>query len=386
VDFSFLFAWSLYITKMMSEKEIIASLFKKAGIEINGDQPGDIQVHNDALYSRVLRGGSLALGEAYMDEWWDAAELDTFFYLVLQADLPDQLKRDWKTALQIGKQLLLNPQRRSKAYQVGEQHYDIGNDLYQAMLDNHMTYTCGYWENAANLNEAQEVKLDLVCRKIGLKKDQTVLDIGCGWGSWAIYAARHYGAKVVGVTVSKEQAELGQKRAAGLPVEILLQDYREVKGKFDHLVSLGMFEHVGLRNYHRYFKVAKNLLSDDGVFLLHTIGSNVSSKTGDPWLKKYIFPNSMLPSISQIGRAIEHKFVMEDWHNFGADYDKTLMSWQKNIQDNWHSLKANYNNRFYRIWHYYLSSTAGAFRARHIQLWQVVLSKRGIPGGYKRIR
>jgi len=371
---------------MMSEKEIIASLFKKAGIEINGDQPGDIQVHNDALYSRVLRGGSLALGEAYMDEWWDAAELDTFFYLVLQADLPDQLKRDWKTALQIGKQLLLNPQRRSKAYQVGEQHYDIGNDLYQAMLDNHMTYTCGYWENAANLNEAQEVKLDLVCRKIGLKKDQTVLDIGCGWGSWAIYAARHYGAKVVGVTVSKEQAELGQKRAAGLPVEILLQDYREVKGKFDHLVSLGMFEHVGLRNYHRYFKVAKNLLSDDGVFLLHTIGSNVSSKTGDPWLKKYIFPNSMLPSISQIGRAIEHKFVMEDWHNFGADYDKTLMSWQKNIQDNWHSLKANYNNRFYRIWHYYLSSTAGAFRARHIQLWQVVLSKRGIPGGYKRIR
>ena len=254
------------------------------------------------------------------------------------------------------------------------------------MLDKRLTYTCGYWKNAKDLNEAQEAKLDLVCRKIGLKRGQSVLDIGSGWGSFIGYAAEKYGASAVGLTVSKEQKELANELYDNLPVEIRLQDYRDINEKFDHVVSLGMFEHVGYKNYRTYMEVVHGVLKSDGIFLLHTIGGNKSVFSSDPWFHKHIFPNSMLPSIKQIGQSIEGLFVMEDWHNFSADYDKTLMAWHKNFEDNWDKIKSNYDDRFYRMWRYYLLSFAGSFRARKNQLWQIVLSKKGIAGGYKSIR
>lgn len=251
-----------------------------------------------------------------------------------------------------------------------------------------MTYTCGYWKDAKTLDEAQEAKLDLVCRKIGLKKGDRVLDIGCGWGSFAQYAAEKYGASVVGVTVSKEQVALGSERVKGLPVEIRLQDYRAISdGPYDHIVSLGMFEHVGHKNYRTYMKKVHELLKDGGLFLLHTIGSNQLTPISDPWIDRYIFPNGMLPSVQQLGASIEKLFVMEDWHNFGADYDKTLMNWYLNFEKAWSSLKEKYGERFCRMWRYYLLFTAGAFRSRqNNQLWQIVLSKNGVPGGYQSIR
>ena len=254
------------------------------------------------------------------------------------------------------------------------------------MLDKRLTYTCGYWRTANNLDEAQEAKLDLVCRKLGLKSGQSVLDIGGGWGSFAKFAAEKYGAKVTVVTVSKEQVELGQKLCAGWPVTFLLQDYREVKGKFDQIVSLGMIEHVGYKNYRTYMEVAERCLAADGLFLLHTIGGNESAKSTEPWIAKYIFPNSMLPSIKQLGQSIEGLFVMEDWENFSAYYEPTLMAWFANFDRHWPELKDKYGDRFYRLWKYYLLSCAGSFRARKNQLWQIVLSKQGVPGGYKSIR
>lgn len=375
----------------MKAKNIIQSLLSIAGVGINGKNPWDIFVRHERFYKRVLQEGSLGLGESYMDGWWDCERLDEFFSRVLSARLDKKIGLKWKNILRNILNIIFNMQSMSRAFQVGERHYDIGNDLYKAMLDKQMVYTCGYWSGnppAGGLDEAQENKLDLVCRKIGLRSGQKILDIGCGWGSFARYAAEKYGASVVGVTVSKEQAVLGEKICKGLPVEIRLEDYREIKGEFDHIVSLGMFEHVGDKNYRAYMEVANKHLKDGGLFLLHTIGGNISVHNGDAWVKKYVFPNGMLPSIGQIGRAIEELFIMEDWHNFGYDYYKTLTAWFENFDRAWPELKKSgkYDERFYRMWKYYLLSFAGAFRARNKQLWQIVLSKKGISGGYKSTR
>lgn len=375
---------------MTHAKETVQELLALADVEINGHRPWDIQVHDDRLYARVLATSNLGLGEGYMDGWWDAERIDQFIYKVLSAGLRDKLK-PWKLVFPYVKARVLNEQRRSKAFEIGEVHYDVGNDLYTRMLDKRMTYTCGYWQGLEqvpeNLDAAQEAKLDLTCRKVGLEKGMRVLDIGCGWGSFAKFAAEKYGVEVVGLTVSKEQVELGSQRCRGLPVELRLQDYRDIRGeRFDRVVSLGMFEHVGYKNYRTYMDVVRNMLVDDGLFLLHTIGSNKTAHNNNPWIEKYIFPNSMLPSAHQITGAIEGRFVMEDWHNFSAHYDPTLMAWYHNFDSAWNEIQHQYSDRFYRMWKYYLLSCAGLFRARGAQLWQVVLSKRGVAGGYTSVR
>ncbi len=372
-------------------KKAVQGVLDLAGIKINGNQPWDIKVHNEDLYKRVLSGGSLALGESYMDGWWDCEQVDEFFNKILKAELDKKVKNKFQVALLYIGAKFFNPQTKSKSSEVGEVHYDIGNDLYEKMLDKRMVYTCGYWDGVGdtsvkNLDQAQEAKLDLVCKKINLQPGQKVLDIGCGWGSFAKFAAEKYGAHVVGITISKEQAELGKKRCKGLPVEIRLQDYRDVNEKFDHVVSLGMFEHVGEQNYKTYMEVVEKVLKDGGLFLLHTIGGNKSVKYTDPWIGKYIFPNSMLPSMKQVCEAAEGLFVMEDWHGFGVNYDKTLMTWYENFVGGWDEIKENYSDRFFRMWTYYLLACAGSFRARKNQLWQVVYSKKGILKGYKSIR
>jgi len=352
-------------------------LAELAGIAIDGDRPFDIQVHNEKVYERILQGGALALGESYMDGWWDCQTLDEMISRILKARLEDRIKKDWKLIWHILKSRIFNLQKPSRAFQVGERHYDIGNDFYRQMLDKRMLYTCAYWKDASDLDEAQEAKLDLVCRKIGLNEGMTVLELGCGWGSFAKYAAERYGAKVTGVTVSKEQVELGREMCRGLPVEIRLQDYRSVAGKYDRVVSIGIMEHVGYKNYRTYMEVVDRTLKDDGIAFIHTIGSNISDTAANPWTTKYIFPNGMLPSIAQIGKAMEGLFVMEDWHNFGPDYDRTLMAWYNNFEKAWPRFRDKYGERFYRMWRYYLLSCAGAFRSRHIQLWQIVMTKPG---------
>lgn len=370
----------------MNSKQTVEFILAFADIRINGERPWDIQVHNEKLFDRVLAQGSLGLGEAYMDGWWDVQSLDQFFTRVLNARLETKIPRNIGLIFAAAKARLMNQQSKSKAFEVGEAHYDIGNDLYQAMLDTRLTYTCGYWKGATTLNEAQEAKLDLVCQKLKLKPGQRVLDIGCGWGSFLKFAAEKYGIQGVGVTVSKEQVALARELCKDLPIEIRLQDYREVKEQFDHVVSLGMIEHVGMKNYRSYMEVASQCLKDDGLFLLHTIGGNKSVTHTDAWIEKYIFPNSMLPSVAQIGTSIEGLFVMEDWHSFGAYYDHTLMAWFQNFDHAWPELREKYGDRFYRMWKYYLLSCAGSFRSRRNQLWQVVLSKHGVSGGYQSVR
>lgn len=374
------------MTKHAKEKEIITKLLELADIVPGGSRPWDIAVHNDAFYGRVLSQGSLGLGESYMQGLWDCPELDQFFYHLLRADLNHKLKINLILVAHYLKNRFLNLQKKNTAFNL--KHYDIGNKLYSKMLDRRMTYTCGYWENAADLDSAQEAKLELVCRKLGLKPGMKVLDIGCGWGSFMKYAAEKYGVSCVGIAISPSQIELGRQMCQGLPIEFYFQDYRDLKGQYDAIVSLGMFEHVGFKNYHKYMKVVRDCLKDNGLFLLHTIGSNSSSPaaTSDPWVKKYIFTHGALPSAQQIAAASENLFIMEDWHNFGADYDKTLMAWFHNFQDAWPDLEKDYSEVFFRMWKYYLLSCAGAFRNRSVQLWQIVLSKNGVPGGHKSVR
>ncbi len=377
---------SVFRIRTNKQKKIIEDLLSYADVKINSSRPWDMQVYNKDLYRRVLKNGSLGLGESYMDGWWDAKELDAFSYKTLRAKLDKKIPGGWTIVTGVLIQAILNSQRLSKSFEVGERHYDIGNDLYENMLDKRMVYSCGYWKNTNSLDEAQEAKLDLICRKLQIEEGMKVLDIGCGWGGFAKFVSEKYGAIVDGVTVSKEQVEFARISCRGLPVQIKLQDYRHIEGEYDRIISIGMFEHVGYRNYHTFMKVVNRLLSNDGLFLLHTIGRNASVRSNDPWIEKYIFPNSMLPSIKQIGISIENLFVMEDLHNFSTDYDKTLMAWFKNFDLNWEKLKSKYSDRFYRMWKYYLLVCAGSFRARHFQLWQIVFSKNGVFGGYTSIR
>ncbi len=367
-------------------KTIAQSILDRCDIRIDGDRPWDLHVHQDAFYGRALRGGILGLAESYLDGWWDVDQLDQFFYKLLWADLAKSVRQSWRSQLVLLGQRLVNRQRKSKRMEVGERHYDRGNDLFEVMLDGRMTYSCGYWKDAATLDEAQEAKLDLICRKLRLEPGMRVLDIGCGWGSFARFAAERYGVSVVGINNSVEQTKLGRLRCEGLPVEIRVQDYREVTGRFDHVVSIGMFEHVGFKNYAAYLDVVRRCLADEGLFLLHTIGANLTLEVPDLFVEKYIFPGGVLPSIKVIGEALEKRFVMEDWHNFGADYDKTLMAWFANFEAHWPALQPAYGDGFYRLWKYFLLSFAGAFRARSNQLWQLVLSKKGVPGGYVSLR
>lgn len=360
----------------------VEELLNLADVQINGDRPWDIQVHDERLYARVMTQGSLGLGEAYMDGWWDCAELDRFFCRVLSAELEGRV-RPWKDVFNLAKAWLINLQSPARAYRVGQHHYDMGNDIYEAMLDSRMIYSGAYWKEARNLDQAQEAKLDLLCRKLDLRPGMRLLDIGCGWGGTARYAAENHGVEVVGITVSQEQVAFGRKLCQGLPVEIRYQDYRSVEETFDRVVSVGMFEHVGWKNYRRFMTAVKRLMTEDGLFVLQSIGRNTSARGCDPWIVKHIFPNSMLPSARQICEAAEGLFVLEDWHSFGPDYDQTLMSWFSRFQQGWDSLKATYPERFYRMWTYYLLSCAGSFRARKNQLWQIVLSPRGVEGGYR---
>ena len=367
-------------------KQTVQKILGSADITINGNNPWDIQVHDERFYQDVLAHGSLGLGESYMDGWWDCKKIDEFIYKILSSDLDKKVRLNMNIIFEFIKSSVSNMQRKSRAFIIGKKHYDIGNELYKNMLDKRMNYSCGYWKNASDLNKAQEAKLDLICKKLKLKAGMKVLDIGCGWGAFAKYAAEKYKVKVVGITVSKNQIDLARGICKGLPVEIRLQDYRDLNEKFDAVVSIGMFEHVGYKNYGTFMKVVHKCLKDNGLFLLHTIGGNKSVIHTDPWIGKYIFPNSMLPSIKQIGKSVEGLFVMEDWHNFGADYDKTLMAWHDNFENNWDKLKGSYDERFYRMWKYYLLSCAGSFRYRKNQLWQIVFSKNGVEGGYESVR
>lgn len=363
----------------------LASLLGEAGIEVNGTRPWDMLIQHPQTATRILARGSLGLGESYMAGWWNCSQLDEFIARILAAGLDGKVGRVtmW---VQAWRARLLNLQNIRRAWQVGEAHYDLGNDFFAAMLDEHMAYTCGYWATARTLEEAQTAKLDLICRKLGLQPGMRLLDIGCGWGSLMKFAAERYGVECVGLTISQAQAELGRLRCSGLAVEFRLQDYRDFapERRFDRIASVGMFEHVGRKNHAAFFAMARRSLKDDGLLLLHTIGRNQREAQTDPWIDRYIFPNGELPALGQIADAAQTHFLIEDVHNFGVDYDRTLMAWHERFEAAWPRFAARYGERFHRMWRFYLLACAGTFRARTSQLWQIVLSPEGTRTAWRR--
>lgn len=367
---------------------MLAELAAEAGVAFNGLNPWDIQVHDETVFAQILTRGSLGFGEAYVNGQWSCQRLDELFTRLMRIDADTRMAGRARVRLlyEVVRHSLFNLQSARRAFQVGRQHYDIGNDVFEAMLDPSMSYSCAYWAHADNLAQAQLEKLDLICRKLELRPNESVLDIGCGWGGLARHAAEKYGVEVTGITVSVEQQAKARDICKGLPVTIELKDYRVIEGHFDKVVSVGMFEHVGPKNYSDFFTAVDRALKDDGLFLLHTIGSYATQGQTDKWIDKYIFPNGKLPSARELTTALENHFLIEDWHNFGADYDRTLMSWWCNFDRAWGTLKPKYGDRFYRMWHYYLMCCAGFFRSRQGQLWQLVLSKRRRTGPYRSVR
>ena len=372
---------------MLNPKAHAERLAEAAGITLNGSADWDIQVHNPALFRRVLLLGSLGLGDAYVDGWWDCKRLDLMFEKLIGALKNRPALPYLPERMLAASQLLYNQQTRRRSRKVAEVHYNLGNDFYQLLLDQRMIYSCGYWQNADTLDDAQYAKLDMICRKLELNRGETLLDIGCGWGGMARFAAEHYGVKVTGVTISSEQAKLATETCRGLPVEILLADYRSVTGRFDKIVSIGMFEHVGPRNYLTFMRHAHRLIADDGLFLLHTIGSSRRS-AADPWIARHIFPNSRIPHLDQVTAAAMNLWRVEDLHNFGPHYASTLRAWYDNLERCWPEMsrQLELDERFRRKWHYYLLCCAGAFGARSLELWQFVMRPFGSRLPYQSLR
>ncbi|KAB8189469.1 cyclopropane fatty acyl phospholipid synthase [Lysobacter maris] len=362
-------------------KRRVDRLLAEAGVRVGGGGECDPRILDDRFYARVIAQGSLGLGESYMDHWWEVASLDGMLARLMRARL-DRRVMGWQAALDRWRGRWFNQQTRRRSREVGRRHYDLGNDLYRAMLGKRLVYSCGYWRGVGDLDSAQVAKLDLVCRKLGLAPGMRVLDIGCGWGEMLKFAVERHGVEGVGITISQEQAAFARELCAGLPIEIRLQDYRDVDERFDRVISIGMFEHVGHANYPTFMDRVRRCLRDDGLCLLHTIGGNLTRHVTDPWIARYIFPNSMLPSPSQVAAAVEGRLVIEDWHNFGADYDRTLQAWRDNVERAWNRLPARYDERFRRMWRFYLAGSMATFRTRNAQLWQLVLSPHGVPGGY----
>lgn len=357
------------------DKQLLRHYLGKADIRVSGNRPWDIRIHDERVYSQILAEGSIAAGESYMSGWWDANELDRFFEKVFEANLQDTIYKPTQIIWLSLKNKLFNTQTTSRSYRVGMQHYDRGLDLFSRMLDKRLIYSCAYWNDAGDLEEAQEKKLDLICRKLELEPGMRLLDIGCGWGGLLKYAAENYGVEGTGITVSQTQAVYANESCKRLPVTIQLKDYRNLEGTYDRIASIGMVEHVGAKNYATFIQKASDCLAEDGLFLLHTIGNRRSILHTDPWIERYIFPNSMVPSIAQLSRALEPFFRLEDLHSFGPDYDRTIMAWDQNFRDRWDEISDAYGKVFYRMWRYYLMSSAASFRTRQLQLWQLLLAK-----------
>jgi len=363
---------------------------ERAGVGIGTGRSWDIAVHDPRFFRRLAARGSLGAGESYVEGWWDCPRIDLLAERVLRSGVADRWGGWLRCALTGALRRVMNAQRGRRSERVAWIHYNNDPSFFEMLLGGSMNYSCAYWRNADTLDQAQRQKMQLIGQKLELKPGDRVLDIGCGWGGLADYLSREFGCRVVGITNSSSQARYAAERFGGDWCRFVQTDYRDFDprqfGGFTKVVSVGMFEHVGVMNYPAFFSLCRKAAGPEGLILLHTFGRTTRCDF-DLWTDRYIFPNSYLPTIQDIGRATGESMVMEDWHNFGADYDRTLMAWLDRL-DVWAATEAcSLSNEQLRMWRYYLATYAACFRVRnHIQLWQIVLSPSGVPGGYRSIR
>ena len=346
-----------------------------AGIQINGPNPWDIQVYDERWFRRIQRDKSLGLGESYMEGWWDCERIDEMICRLLRAGPGTRIRGTRRRPASLVPGLVFNLRSHIRRHIVARRHCELGNDRFFSFLDPGHQYGCGYFQDTDDLDQAQEKKLELISRKLNLCPGDRLLDLGCGWGGLARYVARHRGSNVTAVNDSSEQLSYAREICKDLPVRFIEHDYRSIGGAYDKIVSVDMFEHVGPKNHRAFMNVAHRSLKRNGLFLLHTLGGDESGTNFDPWMNRYIFPDDVLPSLRQVAKATEGLFVIEDVQNLAPHYDKTLMAWNDRFQKAWPQLETRYDSRFKRMWEYYLLSCAGAFRARNVQLWQIVMTR-----------
>ncbi len=359
-------------------ERIVTELFAEADIEVNGMRPCDIQVRDDRFFRRVLKDGTLGFGESYMLGWWDCDDLEELCCRAIRSGIEQRVRPAIGTMIEIVFGMVLNLQSKSRSKVVAKRHYDLGNDFFGAMLDPAMQYSCAYFHGTTDLATAQELKMELICKKLGLQPGMRLLDIGCGWGGLARFAAENHGCEVVGITISEQQKAYADRYCEGLPVDIRLKDFRDIDGEFDAICSVGMLEHVGSRNYDTYMDAASGCLRDGGLFLCHTITANEARRGTDPWISRYIFMNSELPTAAQVLQAAEGYFVNEDMHNLGPYYVPTLRAWEAGFMRSRDDFRIEYGEQFVRMWRFYLLSCSGAFRARSLQVIQFLFSRGGL--------
>jgi len=367
-------------------KKIVTNLFSQAGIKLDGSNPWDIQLNNDRFYTSTLRG-SLGFGESYMKGDWDVDSMDALFRRIIRMNITESPLVLFNRLFLDIKSRLTNLQTRIGSLAIAETHYDLDHRLYELFLGPYNQYTCCFFNKAKTLEEAEVEKLEMICDKLDLREGDRVLDIGCGWGGFAKYAAETRGCRVTGISISKEQIAYSRRYTEGLPVDIINCDYRDLPERidasyFDKAVIIGMIEHVGYKNYRKLVNIVHRLIKDDGMFLLHTIGNSRRTTIVDPWIEKYIFRNSMAPAMSQLANAFEGLFVVQDWENYGHYYAPTLAAWQHNFETNWRQIEAietehRFDEKFRRMFNYYFLSCKAGFETDHINLWHIVMSKEG---------
>ena len=341
---------------------------------------------DEAAETALLSNPELKLGELYMDARLVIERGDLYDLLTLATtNLRDFRAPRAFRALSAFRDVAARfepANDRMRAQRNVAHHYDLDERLYRLFLDADMQYSCGYFENwGASLEEAQLAKKRHIAAKLLIEPDQSVLDVGCGFGGMALYLARHLGARVVGVTLSKEQHAFATRRVerAGLQdrIDIRLQDYRDVEGPFNRIVSVGMFEHVGRAGFDEFFGHAKRLLSDDGVALLHAIGRSGHSQPTGPWVKKHIFPGGYLASVSEVSECIERQGLLTaDIEILRLHYAQTLRLWRERFRRRWDDAKALYDERFCRMWDYYLAGAECGFRFLDHMVFQFQLAKK----------
>lgn len=355
-------------------KLTLTTLLREANIEPNGASPWDPQIKDERFYRTVLLRGSVGLGDAYLNGWWECADISGFILRIIKSGIHLRVPRVdiFLRRLRFG---LIDAQNRIRSKRVAELHYDEDPYIFEVMLGSTNSYTCARWKGVITLDAAQQQKMDLLCKKAGLSSGMTVLDIGSGWGGFLAYAAERYQVRGIGLTISKTQLDYARKRYGNLPVEFRLQDYRDFVGGVDAVVSICVIEHVGSDHYREYFqKVRETLTREDGFFAMQCILACDTQARMDPWTEKHIFPNGILPTLERIENAVEGILHIVDREFFRDDYVRTFSAWYENLVRNKNAIIARCGVRYFRKYEYYLCLYIAGFGSGRIDVGQFVLS------------